>query len=192
MIIDTREKLLEAKYFLERMKENQPDRDAFKYNLSAFLAAGRSVTFVMQREFSATPGFKKWYDEKNLGSDETMTFFNNKRVMTIHQQPVQPGAHVNVSISGQVILSSKSISAVVTHADGTVERIESEPTPEKGRKSGLMPPPEPTKTEVTTEWRWYLDDLPEKDVVTVCEEYIAKLETLVAECESLFSRSRGS
>jgi len=44
---DSREKLLEAEFFLERMKETQSDRAAFKYNLSAFLAAARSVTWFM-------------------------------------------------------------------------------------------------------------------------------------------------
>jgi hypothetical protein len=178
MMTDTREKLLEARYFLKLMKEKQSDRDAFKYNLSAFLAAARSVTLIMQREFDKVSGFKEWYAEKQakMQSDETMRLLNDKRVMTIHQRPVRPNAHINVSASEHITLSD-SISIVVTRADGTVERMESEPTP----------PPEPAKTEGTTEWRWYFDELPEKDVVTVCEEHIAKLETLVKKCESRFT-----
>lgn len=39
MMTDTREKLLEAMYFLEQVKKNTAERDAFKYNLSAFLSA---------------------------------------------------------------------------------------------------------------------------------------------------------
>jgi len=175
---DTREKLLEAKYFLERMMEKQSDRDAFKYNLSAFLAAARSATLIMQREFDKVSGFKEWYAEKQakMQSDKAMKLLNDKRVMTIHQQLVRPRAHVNVCISEHVTVS-ESISIVVTRADGTVERRESE----------SMPPSAPARTEVTTEWRWYFDELPEKDVVTVCEEHIVKLETLVAECESRFT-----
>jgi hypothetical protein len=57
----TRGKLQEAKYFLQRMEEVQADRAAFKYNLSAFLSAGRSVSFYMQKEFKRTPGFEEWY-----------------------------------------------------------------------------------------------------------------------------------
>ena len=174
---DSREKLLEAKYFLERMKEMQSDRDVFKYNLSAFLAAARSVTFIMQTEFDKVTGFGEWYTEKQskMRNDETMRLLNDKRVMTIHTQPIQPRAHVNVNITEHVTISA-SISMVITRADGTIERRESEPTP----------PPAPAKTEVTTEWRWYFDELSEKDVVTLCGEHIVKLETLVAECESQF------
>ena len=175
---NTREKLLEAKYFLERMKEKQSDQDAFKYNLSAFLAAARSVTLIMQKEFDKVSGFKDWYAEKKakMQSDEAMRFLNHKRVMTIHKKPVQPHAHVNVGISEHIVLSD-SVSVVITHADGTIERSESEPPA----------PSVPTETEGTMEWRWYFDELPEKDIVSVCEEHIAKLETLVTECESRFT-----
>jgi len=60
------------------------------------------------------------------------------------------------------------------------------------RESNPMPPPEPTKTEVTTEWRRYFDELPEKDVVTICKEHILKLENLMIECESRFISSINS
>lgn len=173
----TKEKLLESKYFLERMIEKQIDRDAFKYNLSAFLAAARSVTLIMQKEFDKVSGFKNWYTKKQnkMGRDKTMKLLNNKRVMTIHQQPVSPLAQVGVNICERVSISG-SLSIVVTRTDGTVERRESEPTP----------PPAPAKTEVTTEWQWYFEELLEKDVVTVCKEHIVKLETLVKECGSRF------
>lgn len=173
----TREKLLEAKYFFECMKENQSDRDAFKYNLSAFLAAARSVTLIMEKEFDKVPGFKEWYGEEQaeMRSDKAMRLLNAKRVMTIHQQPVRPHAHVNIGISEHILLSD-SVSVVVTHADGTIDRSESEPPA----------PSVPTETEGTMKWRWYFDELPEKDIVSVCEEHIAKLETLVTECESRF------
>jgi len=175
---NTKEKLLEAKHFLEQMMENQSDQSAFKYSLSAFLAAARSVTFIMQKEFDKVSDFKKWYAKKQgeMKSDEAMRLLKDKRTMTIHRQPVRPHAHVNVSISESVAVS-ESISIVITRADGTVERRESEPTP----------PPVPAKGEDTTEWRWYFDELPEKDVITVCKEHIVKLETLVAECESQFT-----
>jgi hypothetical protein len=176
-VADTREKLLEAKYFLERMKEKKSDRDAFKYNLSAFLSAARSVTFVMQNEFDKVPGFKEWYTEKQakMQSDESK-LLNDKRVMTIHIQLVQPHAHVMVTVEERISISD-SVSVTIIRADSTIERGESEP----------MPPPAPTKTNTTTEWKWYFDELPNKDVVTVCEEHIVKLETLVAEYESRFT-----
>jgi len=57
-----------------------------------------------------------------------MRLFNDKRVMTIHQQPVRSHAHVNVRSSEHITIS-ESISIVITRANGTVERWESKPTP---------------------------------------------------------------
>lgn len=175
-----RDKLLESKYFLECMTETQSNRDAFKYNLSAFLAAARSVTAIMQKEFDKVSGFKGWYKEiqAKLQCDDTTRLLKDKRDITIHQQPVRPHAHVNVSITERMALSD-SMSIVIIRADGTVERRESEPTPS----------PMPTKTETKTEseWQWYFDELPEKDIVTVCKEHITKLDIIVEECESRFS-----
>jgi hypothetical protein len=179
---DTRDKLLEAKYFLERMAETQSNRDAFKYNLSAFLAAARSVTAIMQKEFDGISGFKAWYEEMQakLQSDDTVRLLKDKRDITIHQQPVRPRAHVNVSVAERIALTD-SMSIVITRADGTIERQESEPT--RG------PMPARTETEAESEWRWYFDELPEKDIVTVCEEHIGRLDIIVRECESRFSSS---
>ena len=95
--------------------------------------------------------------------------------MTIHRQPVRPCGCVDVIINEHITVS-EDLSVVIIRADGTVERRESKPKPSHT----------PVRTEVITEWRWYFDELPEGDVVTVCEEHIAKLEALVAECESLF------
>lgn len=172
---NTRQKLLEAKYFLERMIESQSERDAFKYNLSAFLTAFRSVTLLMQKEFKNHLGFADWYEiqQGRLKADDKMKLLNTKRTMTIHQQPVQPHARVSVSITEHISLS-ESVSVVLTHKDGTVERYDT-PPPE--------PPPAPAEGKTTIQWRWYFEEVPDIDVVTVCEECMAKLETVVSECE---------
>jgi hypothetical protein len=174
----TREKLQESEYWRELMTLTQAERDTFKYNLSAFLSASRSVTLIMQKEYDRISGFKQWWSEKQgkMRNDDAMKLLNEKRVMTIHTQPVRPRAQVNITIEEQVTVSD-SFSIVITHADGTVDTRESEPTP----------PPVPAKTESNIEWRWYFDKLPKKDVLTLCKEHAAKLDALVKECESRFA-----
>ena len=176
---NTKQKLLETKYFLERMIENQAERDKFKYNLSAFLAAFRSVTMIMQKEFNKVSGFANWYQvqQEKMKADDKMKLLNTKRTMTIHQQLVQPRAHVNVCITEHISLTD-SASIIVTRADGTIERYDSTP-PE--------PPPTPAKTETTAQWRWYFDEVSDSDVVTVCQECMTELEAIVSECEQRFS-----
>ena len=60
------EKLNEAAYFLELMQKNIDDLDKFKYNLSAFLSAGRSVTYYLQKEFKENSRFNEWYELKQI------------------------------------------------------------------------------------------------------------------------------
>jgi len=179
MITITREKLNEAKYFLECMKEKQSDRDPFIYNLSAFLSAARSVTLFMQKEFKHVSGFDNWYASKqaSMKSDKNMELLNEKRTITVHEQPVRPRTHIYKSLSEQLYIS-ESILAIITNANGTVKKIKGKPTPT---------PPATTKKNEKTKWQWYFDEIPEKDVIAICVEHITKLENLVAECEKKFS-----
>jgi hypothetical protein len=191
-----REKLLEAQYFLQRMRENSSDRDAFKYNLSAFLSAARSVRWFLKKEHENKPNFKQWWKSKGewdkkgeKPSDITEpvraanVFFDDKRRIAIHERSVRPRAHVDVEITERVTVRP-SWEGVVIRADGTRERVEvKEPEPHSA--------PEPTDTEPTVEWRWYFEDLPpvidEKDVITLSEEHVGRLEAFVSECESRFA-----
>ncbi len=54
----TEAKLREARYFAEQLATTQSSTDVFSFNLSAFLSAGRSVTFVLAKEFS---GYDEWF-----------------------------------------------------------------------------------------------------------------------------------
>jgi hypothetical protein len=70
------ERLLEAEYFARRLTR-QRDRDRYGYELNAFLAAARSVTFLLQKEFARVPGFAGWWDGQRrlLSSDPAAAFF---------------------------------------------------------------------------------------------------------------------
>ncbi len=203
---DTRDKLSEAEFFLERMRESQSDRDAFRYNLSAFLGAARSVRDFLHKEYENLPHFKEWWTEKGtewggikgtnkMSPDELLAevdkisdpdrganaFFDAVRIITIHRQSVRPRRQVDVGMVSKIALSS-SMEAVVIHADGTI-----------GETRSLRPPtptPTPVPSETTVEERWYFERFPQavakRDVIALSEEHIARLDALVTECEAKF------
>jgi hypothetical protein len=181
MVTDTREKLLEVKYFLERMIETHTERNAFKCNLGAFLSSARSVTWIMQKEFGKVPGFANWYtaQQSKMKADAKMKILDDQRDVTIHQKSISPRAHVNISITEHITVTD-SVSVLIIRADGTVERRNSMPP---------SPPTPPSKTEAMVEWRWYFNEIPDMDVITVCKEHTSKLESIVTECERLFGSS---
>jgi len=66
--MNERYKIGEAKYFLARMEESLHDREAFRYNLSAFRTAARCVT-QYAREESRSKDREQWYDEAIAGNE---------------------------------------------------------------------------------------------------------------------------
>jgi len=74
-LLRVEERLLEAEYFAKRMAREHGE--AVGYNLNAFLSAARSVTFLIQKEFSKIDGFAEWWARENavLGNDPAARFF---------------------------------------------------------------------------------------------------------------------
>jgi hypothetical protein len=87
----TRRKLREAEYFLRRVRRlgRSPGsvREDFWFELSAFLSAARSVTFVLQSE--AKDAYDAWFEPWRAGlSDqqrELLTHLNSQRVSEVHR-----------------------------------------------------------------------------------------------------------
>ena len=66
--MNERYKIGEAKFFLARMEKSLNDREAFRYFLSAFLTAARSVNQYARKE-ARSKGRQKWYEETVAGND---------------------------------------------------------------------------------------------------------------------------
>jgi hypothetical protein len=83
---DTEIKLGEATFFLDLIEQNAAHQAILFYGLSAFLAAGRSITLYLQAEASPHPGFEEWYKQiqEELKLDELMRFFKNTRDGVLH------------------------------------------------------------------------------------------------------------
>jgi len=181
---NTEDKLSEANYFLERMKEHVMDGEAFRYNLSAFLTAFRSVTFIMRKEYNRISGFEEWYRKKQIEmkKDEKMKLLKEKRNITIHQKPIHLRAHVNVNATSSIGLVPNII-IHHAHANGTEERYSSTEEEEEEH------PQTPAKSDVDVQWRWYFDEFPDVDAITICEECLKKMKDIVSECKKKFSTS---
>jgi hypothetical protein len=87
MIEQTRKKLREAQFFhrhlvRESERSNRPEPDAFDFYLSAFLSAGRSVTFVLQNEEKEK--YDGWFPSWRAGltqeESNLLRFVNEQRV----------------------------------------------------------------------------------------------------------------
>jgi hypothetical protein len=177
-VTGTRDKLNEARYFLELMAANQNQREQFKYCLSAFLSAAQSVTWFIQKEYDKTAGFKSWYEQQRerMKSDETMRALHDKRVLTTHREPLAPHANVSVTISDTITISDSAIVDLHDSKGNEVPRIEAE------RQCRQAPEPRPS----TAEWEWYFGEIPGRNLLTVSTEYLGAMDTVVTQCETIF------
>jgi hypothetical protein len=177
----TREKLNEAKYFLTQMTSQVDNRETFRYCLSAFLAASRSVTYIMQKEFGKVRGFADWYESKRreMEKDLLMKLMKEKRDVTIHQVLINAKRDMKVTINASVVFTDEIV-AVIKRRDGTEER-------KKYRDEKPSSSSKP-KDNVEVEYRWYFDDFPSPpfDIITLSENHVAKLDSLVSECKKAF------
>lgn len=187
--MDAQQKYNEAEYFFGMMKENDENRQRFKYNLSAFLAAARSVTSVLQKEVSKNPEFDEWCCKKRMQMkrDELFKFFNKKRNIVIHRKgTIDTRAEIKESINfgGAGFVSFESI---VKDADGTIKDYEDSELPAKSKIT-----PKQDNTEIT-EYKWFFSDCPNEyrnvDVITLCEKYLNELKIIVEEAESKFGEA---
>jgi hypothetical protein len=112
------EKLDEAKHFLSNMANSLNDPKVFRFELSAFLSAARSVLQYSLEDAKTKTGGQAWYDAQVSAKPE-IRFFKDKRDTSIHVQPVIPITNMNIEIT-DVIRISDSVSIKIVDKDGNV------------------------------------------------------------------------
>jgi len=174
----------EAMYFLKRMQETYLIPFEFECNLQAFISSSRSVTFIMQKEYSNKPDFEQWYRKKQdeMRGDQMLSFFNEARTTSIHLKPL-------------------NLSTIARVRDMHIDRV-----PQgwgfaitgKGESVWITPKGEEvhaSEFDRNTERVYYFDDPPHSflgrelrdfSVVTLCKLYIAYLSDLVKELKEKF------
>ena len=170
---NTRDKLNEAKHFLEEMKKVSSDIDKFRYELTAFLAASRSITQIMQEEFSEKSDFAVWYAQKQseMKNSGILKYLHRQRTLTYHKRPVLPSYPIGVT--GQSV-DGADISVILMGTGSTLDL---------SRSFVTLPMIQPGATV-----SYYFDDISskDKDVISICQEAVNTLEIIVIECETKF------
>ncbi len=166
---NTRDKLNETKYFLNEMNRVCLNPDHFRYTLTAFLSASRSITQIMQAEFSNEVDFPEWYKQKQeeLQKDSALKYLHAQRRLSYHARPI---LQYPIGITEQ-ITEGKRVNAFLTGTGGTLVHSTFLDHPR------LLP---------STDVKYFFDDIPEKDVIIICQDAVNTLGKIVEECEIKF------
>jgi hypothetical protein len=180
----TQYKLEEARFFLDHVEKHWRDIPHVDFYLSAFVSAARSVSWVMQSEFSHVPGWKKWYDATEPSSEilEFLKTLNDVRVRAVHTDPIKTQTLANVTIApGEV--TPRVLEFLQGGAQGQIQ----------------LEPIDPSNTVFLVKQgnevlaRAYLKhaqhEFPQfqgRDAKNVCRDYLNELERLVNDCVATF------
>ena len=111
----TEMKLRDAATQMRIAMANAADESVVRSCVNSFIAAARSVTFVMQSESAKSPELKAWYEEQMGGMKALplLRFFNEQRVYSIHKGVVAPTTE-------HFPLQSITVGGVTTTGEGTI------------------------------------------------------------------------
>jgi len=208
---NTRNKLSEVEFFLNHMIGSQHDQDkadAFGYYFSAFLSAFRSVTLIMQKEFSGNE-FESWYKNiqtfmKNHGK---MKLLETLRDIVLHRWNcvLDKQETLTVYVTAGVISVQATVVTPIVRIDG--ELLPSNHNDKQRASPNLKKQKEPAGTsDIETTILWTIDkegfddeskkdimkipdidEILKIDVVTICKEGMSTLSDIVSECERMFA-----
>jgi len=171
---NTRDKLNEVIFFLEEMKGRTFDPIEFRYSLTAFLSAIRSVVYIMEEEFSKKPGFSDWYTQKSneMKNDPILKYMYTQSDIETHRHPII----YPINVTKQDITGTR-MDIIINGTESSILI----------RKNLTFPVVPLTVTAV----KYYFDNIvsKEKDVIAICQEAIDTIESVVNECESKFGEA---
>lgn len=211
----TRNKLSEAEYFLNCMKCYDAKPAVFRYNLSAFLCAFKSIHYIMLEDFESGQAskykgqrFETWKNllKAQICQDAKVVLLCNVRNENIHERPTQLAFYVEVTEVVKLRISEK-VHLDITHSDGTTEHVifpssSSEDTWGSSEPSNARPPTlcfditQDVKNRIIA-WLYCkkqlkntllkdVDALRETPAIDICQDGLSTLEGIVADCEKRF------
>jgi hypothetical protein len=159
------------------MKQTANDWMLFKFHLSDFLSAARSITLVMQKEYAHAVGFESWYErqQEEMRKDGLLTFFNNLRVTSIYIKQVQPRVRFSLPVADLFSMPSGSTIVMGDKNEGTYLT-----------NASVAEVAATDVVKIRADQRWLFDEKPDEDVITLCERYLSGMSTLVYKCREKF------
>lgn len=165
-------KIEEAEYFLSQMRLNKQDPKPFHHNLSAFLAASRSVLQYAHKDAKERAGGPKWY-RSQMKNSRVLTFFKDKRDINIHEQPIKAKQKIAVVIEERIYVSD-ALRVILKQKNGKV--IGQYDSGEKmTAPNHNVSPPSATYEYFFSDW------LGEDDVITLCQQCLDEVKVLVGD-----------
>lgn len=179
--------LKELRYFFSMLEETKLKPNEFKSNLNAFISRGRSITWVIKKQYSNQPKFLVWYQEieQRLREDELMRFFVNARNVSEKEQPLDP-AHRTKFFNLSVAPKEKDF-AITSEGEAVwIQKV-----PDQREKISHAS----EFDHLTIKEYYFVNPQPPKrysnlQVIDLCKIYLDELSRICADADSLFAETK--
>ena len=88
-MLKAQNKLKEAKFFLEKMRESHSGSEEFDYYLNAFISSCRSIQWVLSSQFNKNNSLKEWlHNQQPFGEELLLKLTNDLRIRSTKKESV--------------------------------------------------------------------------------------------------------
>ena len=173
-------KLAEARFFFEKIREYYHRSPDVGYYANAFIAAARSVTWVLKAECQDIPGWREWYEAKSPTEEEErfLKKMNDARIRSQKKESIALQAIVTITVP-EPDKEDNSSSEIISDDKGGRTKTMKIPMVTAGPGKAYI---RPDLTQATKE----LEEFRGEDVVEVAALYLEMLTELVEECRARF------
>ncbi|MFW5795102.1 MAG: hypothetical protein ACOCV1_06420 [Bacillota bacterium] len=171
--MEEREKLKEAKYFFNKMKNSYIDDNfkEFKFNLSAFLSSARSILQYTYKKAKRKSMLAKY---NNLVSgNPILSFFKDKRNLNIHEEPIKPTKQVNVDVIAKITVSESVTLKKYNKKGELIETIKNKTNEDNSKTNNESSSPKTSIKYIFNDWSG------NEDIIELSKKYINELNLFI-------------
>lgn len=172
-----KQKLAEARYFLERLSATTSDLTELRFLVSAFLTSARSVLQYALEEARKIPGGRDWF--AGHARVPEVKFLKELRDANIHAEPVAPIKAIG--FMDRLSVSAQLMSITLTDADGTVHHGVAKLDPPNPSRTSNASSSDTSGAQLSYRFDGWQGG---EDVPQLCACYLSQLEAIVSDGEA--------
>jgi hypothetical protein len=180
-----RNKYEEAMYFLRQMEANINSEQVYKYNVSAFLSAARSVMQIIYEDYvKGNSSIQTWYDDQI--KDPLLGFMRDLRNKSIHRGQYQLDKPTGTTYVSEITENIQTFVAHIPDLNISQEEFLSRHTDFSG-----------SQFEFFSQLIWSFIDFPgqisyRNDAMLICTKIAERLDLFLSEFYSIFLGTKSS
>ncbi|MBU8908481.1 hypothetical protein [Desertibacillus haloalkaliphilus] len=184
----TIDKLNEADFFLNKLKEHKNIFPEFDYFLNAFVSSARAVLWIMNSEYDSNNNWRNWYENKSTSESEDILLrgITNMRNRSLKQAPLKTKKYSIIHSDSETV-DVYSEMKIFLEKNGKDKKYNLEIKEVDNIENQIVRNEKELTIHGILNIYDTVEEFKDSNVIDKCEEYFLWLKSLVEECTSLFN-----